>query len=185
MLKTIVSILVVSCVLLSCNTGNNNQSKNDSENKEVEETVQESSVSSSMKTYSNPYFSIEYPSDWQYIENVNEMTDVSIGSTTEPIAMTVVRFKTDANLKEAHQMALEGAREGGQKVLNDKLITINGYQCYKYDITMTYAGVLYQQQYYTLMKGDMLYNLSFGNTKEMLEKYHNVIQQMVNSFDMK
>ena len=113
------------------------------------------------------------------------MTDVSIGSTIEPIAMNVVRFPTDASLQEAHQMALEGAKEGGQKVLNDNFVTINGYQCYKYEITMTYAGVLYQQQYYTLKKGDMLYNLTFGNNKEMLEKYHDVIEKMVYSFDMK
>lgn len=47
------------------------------------------------ETYSNPFFSIDYPASWRVLNNQDYMTDVVIGSTEELLGFTVLHINTE------------------------------------------------------------------------------------------
>ena len=115
------------------------------------------------KAYSNSYYTIKYPKEWKAVENINEMTDAYIGSQEEDFGFTIVRFKTDYSISEAHTEGNENVRQAGFRILNDKQITLAGVKCYESLQVATIQGKEIKHLSYLFKKGDMLYSIKFGN----------------------
>ncbi len=113
--------------------------------------------------YSNNYYSIKYPKGWNVIEQLNEMTDVYIGSETENFGFTIVRFKTDYTLSEINADGNENIRQAGFRIKEEKTINLRGLKCYRaiYEVSVQNQNV--KQISYTFKKGNMLYNIKFGS----------------------
>ena len=113
--------------------------------------------------YSNNYYSIKYPKGWNVIEQLNEMTDVYIGSETENFGFTIVRFKTDYTLSEINADGNENIRQAGFRIKEEKTINLRGLKCYRaiYEVSVQNKNV--KQISYTFKKGNMLYNIKFGS----------------------
>lgn len=135
------------------------------------------------KTYSTRYYSIGYPADWQCSENINEMTDVYIGSNKEPFGFTIVRFETDYSLFDANKEGNENLRRAGYKILDEKQIIVDGVKCYRANHEITLQGQRIIQISFTFKKGDMLYNIKFGS---IISKSHETIAtKIIESFRFK
>lgn len=115
------------------------------------------------KTYSNHYYSIKYPKEWKAIENIDEMTDVYIGSQQQDFGFTVVRIETDYSLSEAHAEANENIRQLGFSIINDYQVTLAGVKCYKTLQEGTIQNKRIKHLSYIFKKGEMFYSIKFGN----------------------
>ena len=135
------------------------------------------------KLYSNSLYSIFYPADWKYKENINEMTDVYIGSESKGIGFTIVRIFTATSLEEANKEAISNAHMNGIAVSDNKLIRINGVNCYRNILNMSVNGIKVKQISYTLKKGDYLYNIKFGNDEKVVNAYLATIESIINSLN--
>ena len=113
--------------------------------------------------YSNNYYSIKYPKGWNVIEQLNEMTDVYIGSETENFGFTIVRFETDYTLSEINADGNENIRQAGFRIKEEKTINLRGLKCYRaiYEVSVQNKNV--KQISYTFKKSNMLYNIKFGS----------------------
>lgn len=140
----------------------------------------------SMKKYENGYFYIEYPSDWGFIEHLTEISDVTFSSYAEQIASDITRFDTDYNLEEIHEEETYECRINPDwHLVSEEKAMISGRSCYKTIIDYELNGKSYRKINYTTKCKNTMYSVSFGNTKDMLEKYNNVVDKMVESFKIK
>lgn len=135
------------------------------------------------KSYSTQYYTIQYPSEWSILEQVNEITDVYIGSEQYALGFTIVRFETDYSLSQVNSEGNRNVRQSGIKVSDDKLITLDGVDCYRALHEISIGNQTLKQISYTFKKGYMLYNIKFGSviTKEQEE----LVAAIINSFQFK
>lgn len=156
--------------------------------KEIEEqnnNIERNSTGDNYKLYSNSRYSIFYPADWKYSENINEMTDVYIGSEKIGLGFTIVRIFTGYTLEEANNEAISNSRKNGISVSDNKLIKINGNNCYRNILQMTVNGIKVKQVSYTLKKDNYLYNIKFGNDEKIVNANLATIEMIINSFNLK
>lgn len=115
--------------------------------------------------YTTNFYSIKYPNGWQVVERFNEMTDVYFGDLTDDFGFTIVRFETDLSLAELNAEGNANLRLGGIKVVEDKLIEVDGVKCYRavHEIFLPRQTVKHIS--YTFKKGNMLYNIKFGDVE--------------------
>lgn len=135
------------------------------------------------KTYSTKYYSIKYPKEWKVVEQINEMTDVYIGSQPDNFGFTIVRFETDVSLSEANNEGNSNVKQAGFKILEDKQITLNGVKCYKATHEITLQGKKIQTISYTFKKGDMFYNIRFGSV--VSKSQEPLVTEIMKSFRFK
>ena len=126
--------------------------------KDTENTLQKAD-----KSYTTKYYSIKYPKEWRVLENIDKMTDAYIGSKQEDFGFTIIRFETDYSLSKAHIETNENIKQAGFRIISDKQITIAGRKCYETLQDGTLQGKRFKHLSYTFKKGDMLYNIKFGN----------------------
>lgn len=150
--------------LLFCSCGGNVSQ----ENVEVidEELVDddEAARQSLSKVYSHKYYSVRYPGSWSIMEQVDETIDVYIGPPTgDGLGFTIGRFMTELPLSEINKEGKENLELAGFDIVEDKSITLHGVKMFRgvYDVRV--QGQKYRQISYTFKKGDMLYNVRFGN----------------------
>jgi hypothetical protein len=149
-----------------------------SENEEVAKVSQKKIT---LKSYSSSNFSVSYPSSWKVQQNVDEVTDVYIGSTTGAIGFTILHFPTDYTLNEINDEGKNNLIQSGAKILEDSKVTVSGVPCYEQIIEMPYNGQTYRQISYTLKKGDYAYNIKFGNDTKWLVENKNLVKDIVRS----
>ncbi len=138
-----------------------------------------------MKSYSNSNFSVSYPSSWKVQQNIDEMTDVYIGSPSGRIGFTVLHFQTDYSLTEINKEGKNNLMQTGAEILEGSKITVSGVPCYKQIIEMPYNGQTYKQISYTLKKGNYAYNIKFGNDAKWLLENKSLVEDIVRSFKLK
>jgi hypothetical protein len=156
----------------------------------AQEIKQEDTSSSIKKTqkpindiYSHKYYSINYPNGWDVIEQLNEMTDVYIGSKEDNFGFTIVRFETDYPLSEINTEGKENIKQAGFNVIENKLITLCGMKCYRGIYEIKLQGQSFRQISYTFKKGNMLYNIKFGNVIE--KEQEKLATEIIKSFHLK
>ena len=133
--------------------------------------------------YSNNYYSIKYPKGWNVIEQLNEMTDVYIGSKTENFGFTIVRFETDRALSEINAEGNENIKQAGFRIKEDKAITLRGLKCYKAIHELSIQNQKVKQISYTFKKGNMLYNIKFGNSTTKAQELQ--ASEIIETFNFK
>ena len=133
--------------------------------------------------YSTSLYSIKYPNGWQVVERLNAMTDAYIGSTTDDFGFTIVRFEIALPLAELNAEGNTDLQRGGIKILEDKLVEVAGVKCYRAVHEIVLSGQTVKHISYTFKKGDMLYNLKFGNVKTREKEL--LVADIVKSFRFK
>lgn len=146
----------------------------------INESVQKGTLESA---YSNKHYAIKYPKGWKTIEHLDDMTDVYIGSESDNFGFTIVRFETDYNLSEINVEGNESIKQAGFKIKEDKLITLKGLKCYRaiHEASIQNQKVKYIS--YTFKKGDMLYNINFGNVTTKVQEA--LVTEIMESFHFK
>ena len=135
-----------------------------------------------MKTYSSHLYSIQYPDNWIVTENLNEMTDVHIGSTEENIGLTILHFITEQSLEQIQKSSDNNMVEAGFNVVEKQELKINGAKVLEttyfkinadFDIInddIEKNSITFMS--YLIKKDGILYNIKFGNCyKEEHEKF--------------
>lgn len=143
--------------------------------KDTQETI--SSV------YSNNYYSIKYPKEWNVIEQLNEMTDVYIGLETDNFGFTIVRFETDYPLSEINAEGNKSIRQAGFRIKEEKTITLRGLKCYRaiYEVSVQNKNVKHIS--YTFKRGNMLYNIKFGSVTTKAQE--TLTSEIIETFNFK
>lgn len=135
------------------------------------------------RTYSTPYYSVKYPQGWQYQENLNEMTDVYIGSEPDNFGFTLVRGNTDYSLVEVMTQGDENLRQAGFRVLESKKTTVSGRPAYRSVHEVSVSGEVVRHISYTFKKGEMLFNVKFGSVTSKAQEV--LAAQIMQSFHLK
>ena len=133
--------------------------------------------------YSSKYYTVKYPKGWSIIEQVDEMTDVYIGSKAENFGFTIVRFETDYSLSEVNVAGKEDIKQAGFNVIQDNLITLCGVKCYRAIHEIKMRGQRVRHISYTLKKRNMLYNIKFGNVTTKIQEV--LVKEIMESFHLK
>ena len=136
------------------------------------------------KTFSNQYYSIKYPKKCMVIESIDEETDAYIVSEKDGFALMIMRFETDIPLAEGNALGNENIQQAGARILEEKLITLNGVKCYRAIQEIPSQSSGYEKLIsYSFKKKNMFYNIRIGNlsTKEK-EK---LAKEIINSFRFK
>lgn len=133
--------------------------------------------------YSNKYYSIKYPKEWNFTEKLNEMTDVYIGSQTENFGFTIVRFETEYTLSEINANGNESIRQAGFRIKEEKPIILKGLKCYRaiHEVSVQNQNVKHVS--YTFKKGNMLYNIKFGNVRTKAQE--TLASEIIETFNFK
>lgn len=136
------------------------------------------------KSYTTKFYTIKYPKQWKdVIKQLNEMTDVYIGSKSDNFGFTIVRFETDYSLEEVKKEESANLRQVGIKVSNSKQVTVDGVKCYRAIHELNAQGQKIKQISYTFKKGDMVYNIKFGSVTEQAQE--TLAKKIVDSFRFK
>ena len=120
---------------------------------------------------------------FRYVERFNEMTDAYVGDPTDDFGFTIVRFEVDLSLAELNAEGNANLRQAGIKILEDKLIEIDGVKCYRAVQEISVSGQKVKHISYTFKKGNMLYNVKFGDVKTMEKEI--LVDGMMSSFRFK
>lgn len=133
--------------------------------------------------YSNKDYTIKYPEGWECTENIDKMTDVYIGSSSNNFGFTIVKFETNYSLSEVNAEGNNNITQAGFKILEEKKIKIEGRDCYKSIQEFAMQGQKIKHISYTLKKGKMLYNIKFGNVTT--EDQEILISEIIKTFHLK
>ncbi|MBO6118158.1 MAG: hypothetical protein J6P44_06420 [Bacteroidales bacterium] len=138
---------------------------------------------SSFTTYSNKWYSISYPSDWRYqeLDAQKYMMDVYIGKEDASVSFSVLHFPTDYNLYEVNQMGNDDLENAGATILSNNLKDINGLKCYVTKLKIQN----HTQLSYTFQKNNNIYNVKFTSPTDWIDKHKNIIEKIINSFNIK
>lgn len=141
-------------------------------------------IENNNRIYSNKFFSVKYPNHWKYIENIDAMTDVYIGSEKENFGFTVVRFETDETLDEINNEGNESIRNSEFiKLIKEERTTVDGLRCYQTIQKVDVDGNKVKHLSYSFKKGKCFYNVKFGNViNDTQEKQ---AQEIINTFKVK
>lgn len=133
--------------------------------------------------YKTHHYSIRHPRGWQIVERFNEMTDAYVGDPTDDFGFTIVRFEVDLSLAELNAEGNANLRQAGIKILEDKLIEIDGVKCYRAVQEISVSGQKVKHISYTFKKSNMLYNVKFGDVKTKEKEI--LVDGMMSSFRFK
>ncbi len=137
------------------------------------------------KTYSNPHFSISYPTDWKNVDLPDAMSDVYLGAEDESLGFTVVRFDTDATLSAIVAEAKTGAQQGGMSVTDNKNMKLNGMNCNRMVCEFDYQGIPIKTVAYSFKNGNTFYCIKFGTRKAEVDSNAKLIDEIIKTFEIK
>lgn len=148
-----------------------------------DEILNEESKTSLEKSFSTFFYSIKYPRGWQVQENLDEMTEAYIGYQPDNFGFTITRFETDYSLSDINEDGKQDLRQAGFKILGEKLMEVDGAKCYRALQMISIQKQKVKNISYTFKKGNMLYNIKFGN---VTAKEHEILaSEIMNSFRFK
>lgn len=131
------------------------------------------------------YYSIEYPSSWKEITNIDEMTDVYIGSEDNLLGFTIVCFDTDYTLQEVYNESKTNMINAGASIVKDIKTTINGMTCYLLSFEYNVSSRKVKEISYIFKKNDTMYCVKFGTDKNEVNSNMELINRIINSFRIK
>lgn len=141
----------------------------------------------SMRTYSNGVYSIQYPKDWIVTKDLNDFTDVHIGSKTANIGFTIIHFSSEQSLEDVQKASDGNMVEAGFDIVENRELEISGLRAYEttYFIRNMEADNLsddYNIAFisYLLKKNEIIYNIKFGNCFE--DKNVKIARNIINTF---
>ena len=137
------------------------------------------------KKYTNPYFSISYPKDWEIVAQPDQMSDVYIGAKDGSIGFTVVRFDTEYSLEEIVSEAKSNSEIYGMTVTSCDNIKLNGYVCNKMINEYEFQGVSVKTIAFSLKNANTLYSIKFGTEKKSVDDNLDLIQKIINTLSLK
>lgn len=137
------------------------------------------------KRYTNPYFSISYPEDWEIVTQPDEMSDVYIGAKDGSIGFTVVRFDTQYSLQEIVSEAKSNSEIYGMTITSCDNIKLNGYVCNKMINEYEFQGVSVKIIAFSLKNANTLYSIKFGTEKKSVDDNLDLIQKIINTLNLK
>lgn len=127
---------------------------------------------------------MKYPSDWKYIENLDAMTDVYIGSEKENFGFTVVHFETDETLNTINNESNENIRTSeSMKLIKEEQTIVDGLMCYRAIQEIDVNGEKVEHISYSFKKGKMFYNIKFGSV--INETQEELAKQIIKTFKVK
>ena len=139
------------------------------------------------KTFSNGIYSIQYPKDWVVTKNINEFTDVHIGSTTANIGLTIIQFSTEQSLNDVQKSSDENMVNAGFDIVEKQELIINGSKAYERTYFTIDKNVdIFSDNYniafmsYILKKDSIIYNIKFGNCYK--DEHAKIARKLINTF---
>lgn len=135
------------------------------------------------KSYTTKFYTVKYPNQWEFIEQLDAMTEVYIGSAADNFGFTIVRFETDYSLEEANIEGNRNARQAGIKIIDDKQVIVDGIKGYRAIHEWEIYGEKVKHISYTFKKGDMLYNVKFGSVTKQIQE--TLAEDIMKSFRFK
>lgn len=139
-----------------------------------------------LKSYQGEYFNLDYPSEWTLDETPGTQTaDVFIGNTDHSFGLWLFRFEKEDGISfdEAMTSLAENWREVAAVSMSYE--TINGVEWCKHGIQMSTQGQEGRQISYYAPKGNMIYNIKFGNKAQEVEKNQTLIHDIMRSVELK
>ena len=153
-------------------------------NEKAEECPTENQTNPLCKSYSTKNYSIKHPEDWIVIENLDEVTEVYIGSPTGELGFSIVRFETEYTLEEVNNEGRNNLKETGLYTISkDEIISIDGVKCYKAIHKITIQEQKATHISYTFKKNNTLYNIKFGSVNTPINEP--LVDNIINSFCFK
>lgn len=134
------------------------------------------------ETYSNPFFSIDYPASWRVLNNPDYMSDVAIGSTEELLGFTVLHINTEYSLSHIINDGNSNLKQAGIEVVNETNFILNGMLCNK---TIYSLNSSMKQISYSFKNGETFYNIKFGNSAKAIDENMEIINRIINSIRIK
>lgn len=142
------------------------------------------------KTYSSKSYVIQYPSDWVITENPDESTNLHIGSTKTNIGFTITHFSTNESLDVIQEASDNNMKQAGFDIVIKGKQRIDKSKAYftTYFMINQNADVFTAEQNITIMsylfkKGNILYNIKFGNIEN--KEHEQLVNNIINSFKFK
>ena len=147
--------------------------------------VTENQIIPLCKLYTTNNYSIKYPEDWIVLENLDEVTEVYIGSPTGDLGFSVVRFETEYTLEEVNDEGRNNLKQTGvyNTISNDEIVTIDGVKCYKAIHKISLQEQKATHISYTCKKNQTLYNIKFSSLNTPINETH--VDNIINSFRFK
>lgn len=136
-------------------------------------------------TYSNKYFSIEYPKDWIYLENSDGMSDVYIGAEDGGLGFTVIHFPSDYILKELIDDVDANLKAAGMKLVENSQTTVCGVTAYKRVHTYRTSELYIKTLSYTFKIKNEVYNVKFGADPTKVDSNNELIEIIIKSLKIK
>ena len=136
--------------------------------------------------YNGDYINLDYPSNWTINEHPGTQTaDLFIGNSDHSFGIWLFRFEKDDNISfdEAMTSLADSWREVANVGISNE--SINGIAWCKQDIQMTSQGQEGRQVSYYALKGNMIYNIKFGNKAHEVEKNQTIINDIMRSVELK
>ena len=137
------------------------------------------------KSYKGEYFNLDYPSEWTQDESPGVQTaDVFIGNIDHSFGLWLFRFEKEENI--SFDEAMIGLADNWREVATVSMSyeTINGVKWCKHDIQMSTQGQEGRQISYYTPKGNMIYNIKFGNKAQEVEQSQLVINDIMHSVEI-
>ncbi len=133
--------------------------------------------------YSNKDYTIKYPEGWECTENIDEMTDVYIGSASNNFGFTIVKFETNYSLSQINTEGNKSITQAGFIIKEEKPITLRGLKCYRAIHEVSIQNQNVEHISYTFKRGNMLYNIKFGSVTTKAQE--TLASEIIETFDFK
>ena len=135
--------------------------------------------------YEGDYFNLEYPSEWTLAEEQRVQTaDCYIGKNDRSFGLWLFRFEKEEGI--SFDEAMTGLAENWREVATVDMSyeNINGIEWCKHDIQMSTQGQEGRQISYYAHKGNMIYNIKFGNSPQEVEKSQTLVNDIMHSVEI-
>lgn len=137
------------------------------------------------KTYSNIFFSIQYPKAWELIGKLDSITDIFIGEKDGSMCLSLTRFESNRSLNDIDKETTDNMLQHGIKIIDEIEMYICGVPCYKKDIKFKTNGCEIYQESYLLKKGNSFYSIKFGNEYDRIKQNKPLIRRIISSLRIK
>lgn len=134
--------------------------------------------------YTNPYFSISYPKDWEIVTQPDEMSDVYIGAKDGSLGFAVVRFDTEYSLAEIVSEANSNSDIYGMSVTSCDNMELNGFVCNKMVNEFEFQGVSTKTIAFSLKKANTFYSIKFVGERKCVDDNLDLIQEIMNTLNL-
>ncbi|MBQ9893461.1 MAG: hypothetical protein IJM35_09950 [Bacteroidales bacterium] len=169
-------LVLVVCMVLG--RAVNNESSNSYNDTMIQNT------NSILSTRTTTQYSILYPFNWRVKEKPDSISDVYIGAEGGDIGFTILYFDSGYSIDRVNSDGLKSMRKAGMSVVSNDKVSINGYSGYKTVYDFSFNETDCRQISYTIKNGKTVYNIKFGNNRYIIDQNLELIEKIINSFNI-